>query len=158
LPPIHYPGLLEIFAGHGGNFVHKPVKDSEFWLALSYNIGEGLGDAAMLYCQHCKKTVDEDLVFCPGCGEVLVEEDTKWQGFELQGQVEEAKDRANMYIILAVVMVTLGMVGSSILFVSSSLLGLFGIVFVCLGIGCTAAAYRYEHKARSLKSQLSRCD
>ncbi|MDH4367422.1 MAG: hypothetical protein OEV57_04750 [Dehalococcoidia bacterium] len=88
----------------------------------------------------------------------MVEEDTKRQVFELQGEVEEAKDRANMYIISAVVLVTLGMVGGSVLFVSSSLLGLFGIVFVCLGIGCTAAAYRYEHKARSLKSQLSRCD
>jgi protein-S-isoprenylcysteine O-methyltransferase Ste14 len=112
----------------------------------------------MLYCQHCKKRIDEDLVFCPKCGEVLVEEDTKRQVFELQEEVEEAKDRANMYIISAVVLVTLGMVGGSVLFVSSSLFGLFGIVFVCLGIGCTAAAYRYEHKARSLKSQLSRCD
>jgi hypothetical protein len=54
--------------------------------------------------------------------------------------------------------VTVGMIGGSVLFVSSSLLGLFGIVFVCLGIGCTAAAYRYEHKARSLKSELSRCN
>jgi RNA polymerase subunit RPABC4/transcription elongation factor Spt4 len=112
----------------------------------------------MLYCQHCKKLIDEDLVFCPKCGKVLVEEDTKWQDFELQQEVEEAKDRANKYIILAIVLVTLGMVGSSVLFVSSSPLGLFGIVFVCLGIGCTAAADRYEHKARSLKNQLSRCD
>ena len=111
----------------------------------------------MLYCQYCKKRIDEDLVFCPKCGEVLVAEDTTSQGFELQGEVEEAKDRANMYVILAVVLVTVGMLGSSLLFISSSLLGLFGIVFVCLGIGCTAAAYRYEHKARSLKSQLSRC-
>ena len=112
----------------------------------------------MLYCEHCKKRIDDDLVFCPKCGEVLVEEDTKWRGFELQGEVEEAKDRANMYIILAVVLVTLGIMGASLFFVSSSLLVLFGIVFVCLGIGCTAAAYRYEHKARKVKNQLSRCD
>jgi len=112
----------------------------------------------MLYCQHCKKIIDEDLVFCPKCGEVLVEEDIKWQDFELQREVEEAKDRANMYIILAIVLVTLGMMGSSVLFVSSSVLGLFGIAFVCLGIGCAAAADRYGHKARSLKNQLSRCD
>jgi len=112
----------------------------------------------MLYCQHCKKIIDEDLVFCPKCGEVLVEEDIEWQDFELQREVEEAKDRANMYIILAIVLVALGMMGSSILFVSSSLLGLFGIVFVCLGIGCAAAADRYERKAGSLKNQLSRCD
>jgi len=112
----------------------------------------------MLYCQHCKKRIDEDLVFCPKCGEVLVEEDTKWQDSELQGEVEEAKDRANMYIILAIVLVTVGIVGGSLLFVSSSVLGLFGIVFVCLGIGCTAAAYRHECRARSLKNQLSRCN
>ncbi len=24
----------------------------------------------MLYCQYCKKRIDEDLVFCPECGEV----------------------------------------------------------------------------------------
>jgi protein-S-isoprenylcysteine O-methyltransferase Ste14 len=88
----------------------------------------------------------------------LVEEGAGSESFELQGEVEEAKDRANMYVVLAVVLVTVGMIGGSVLFVSSSLLGLFGIVFVCLGIGCTAAAYRYEHKARSLKSQLSRCN
>jgi RNA polymerase subunit RPABC4/transcription elongation factor Spt4 len=135
-----------------------PAEDSEFWLALSYNIGNRLGGVPMLYCQHCKKTIDEDLVFCPRCGEVLVEEGTEWQALELQGQVEEAKDRANMHIILAIVLVTLGVMGSSILFVSSSLLGLFGIVFVCLGIGCAAAADRDRHKARSLRNHLSRCD
>jgi hypothetical protein len=121
-------------------------------------MGNRLGGAAMLYCQHCKNRVDEDLVFCPKCGEVLVEEGAGSESFELQGEVEEAKDRANMYVVLAVVLVTVGMIAGSVLFVSASLLGLFGIVFVCLGIGCTAAAYRYEHKARSLKSQLSRCN
>jgi RNA polymerase subunit RPABC4/transcription elongation factor Spt4 len=112
----------------------------------------------MLYCQRCKKVTDEDLVFCPKCGEVLVEEDTKWQDFELQGEVEEAKHRANMYIILAIVLVTLGLVGSSILFASSSLLGVFGVAFVCLGVGSVAAADRYEHKIRILRNRLSRCD
>jgi uncharacterized membrane protein YvbJ len=110
----------------------------------------------MTYCQYCGEKIDEDAVFCPKCGEILVGEDTEWQEFQLQGGVDEAKDRANMYIILAIVLVTVGMMGSSLLFVSSSLLGLFGIVFVCLGVGCTASADRYEHKARSLKKQLSR--
>jgi protein-S-isoprenylcysteine O-methyltransferase Ste14 len=112
----------------------------------------------MPYCQYCNKRIDEDLVFCPRCGGVLVEKDAESQDFELEGQVEEAKDRSNMYVVLAVVLVTVGMIGASVLFVSSSLLGLFGIVFVCLGIGCTAAAYRYEHKARTLRNQLSRCN
>jgi RNA polymerase subunit RPABC4/transcription elongation factor Spt4 len=112
----------------------------------------------MLYCQYCKKKIDEDLVFCPKCGEVLVGEDTEWQEFQIQEEVDEAKDRANMYIILAIVLVMVGMMGGSILFVSSSMLGLFGIVLVCLGIGCTAAADRYERKARNLKKQLSQCN
>jgi RNA polymerase subunit RPABC4/transcription elongation factor Spt4 len=113
----------------------------------------------MLYCQRCRKvTTDEDLVFCPKCGEVLVEQDTKWQEFELQRDVEEAKHRANMYIIMAIVLVTLGMVGSGVLFASSSLLGVFGIVLVCLGIGCAAAAGRYEYKLKVLNNQLSQCD
>jgi uncharacterized membrane protein YvbJ len=110
----------------------------------------------MIYCQHCGEKIDEDAVFCPKCGEILVGEDTEWQEFQIQGEVDEAKDRANMYIILATVLVTVGMMGGSLLFVSSSLLGLFGIVFVCLGIGCTASADRYEHKTRNLKKQLSR--
>jgi RNA polymerase subunit RPABC4/transcription elongation factor Spt4 len=133
--------------------------DSEFWLALSYNIGNRLAGATMLYCQRCKKvTTDVDLVFCPKCGEVLVEQDTKWQDFELQQEVELAKHRANMYVILAIVLVTLGVVGSSVLFASSSLLGVFGIVLVCLGIGCIAAVDRYEYKLRILKNRLSQCD
>jgi RNA polymerase subunit RPABC4/transcription elongation factor Spt4 len=141
--------------------VHTPAEDSEFLLALSYNIGNRLGGVAMPYCQHCKKSVDEDLVFCPECGEVLVEEDEEdieWQNLELQRDVEEAKDRANMYVILTIVLVTLGMIGSSVLFVLSSVLGLFGIAFVCLGIGSAAAADRYARRAGSLKNQLSRCD
>ena len=112
----------------------------------------------MLYCQHCKKVIDEDLVFCHKCGEVLVEEDAKWQDFELRQEVEEAKHRANMFVILGTVLVTLGVVGSSILFASSSLLGFFGIVFVFLGIGCIAVVDRYGHQIKSLKNHLRRCD
>ncbi len=112
----------------------------------------------MLYCQDCKKLIDEDLVFCPKCGEVLVEEDTRWQDFELEQEVELAKHRANMYVISAIVLVTLGIVGSSVLFASSSLLGVFGIAFVCLGIGCAAAADRYEYRIRRVKNQLRQCD
>lgn len=107
-------------------------------------------------CQYCGGKIDENAVFCPKCGEVLVAEDTEWQEFWIQEKVYEAKDRANMYVILAAVLVTVGIMGSSLLFGSSSLLGIFGIVFVCLGIGCTAAADRYGHKARKLKKQLSR--
>jgi len=110
----------------------------------------------MLYCQYCKKAIDEDLVFCPKCGEVLVEKDIEWREVQLREEADEAKDRANMYIISAIILVTVGMVGGSILFISPSLVGLFGIVLVCLGIGCTAAADRYERKARSLKEQVSR--
>jgi predicted nucleic acid-binding Zn ribbon protein len=110
----------------------------------------------MLRCQCCGEKIDEDVVFCPKCGEILVGEDTEWREFQIQGEVDEAKDRANMYIILAIVLVTMGMVGGSLLLISPSLLGFFGIALVCLGIGCTAAADRYEHKARSLKNQLSR--
>ena len=112
----------------------------------------------MLYCQRCKKLIDEDLVFCPICGGVLVEQDTKWQDFELQQEVELAKHRANMYVILAIVLVTLGIVGSSVLFASSSPLGVFGIAFICLGIGCAAAADRYEYKLRCLRNRLGQCD
>jgi uncharacterized membrane protein YvbJ len=108
----------------------------------------------MSYCQYCGESIDKDAVVCPKCGESLIGEDTEWQVFHIQERIDEAKDRANMYIILATVLVTVGMMGGSILFISSSLLGLFGIVFVCLGIGCTASADRYEHKAHNLKRRL----
>jgi len=110
----------------------------------------------MPYCQRCGKETDEDLVFCPKCGEILVEENAELQEFRAQGKVEEAKDRANMYFILAIVLVTVGMIGGGLLFISSSMLGFFGIALICLGIGCTAAAYRHEHKAGSLQKQLNR--
>jgi RNA polymerase subunit RPABC4/transcription elongation factor Spt4 len=110
----------------------------------------------MPYCQYCREKIDEDTVFCPKCGEILVEEATEWREFQIQEEVDEAKDRANMYIILAAVLVTVGMIGGSLFLASSSLLGIFGIVFVCLGIGCTASADRYEHKAQNLRRQLNR--
>jgi uncharacterized membrane protein YvbJ len=107
-------------------------------------------------CQYCGEKIDDYALFCPKCGEVLVEENAEWQEFQLQEEVDEAKDRANMYIILAIILVSVGIVGGSVLLISPSLLGIFGIVFICLGIGCTAAADRYGHKARTLKKQLSR--
>jgi len=110
----------------------------------------------MTYCQYCGEKIAEDAVVCPKCGESLVGEDTGLQEFQIQEQVDEAKHRANMYTISAIVLVTMGMMGGSILFASSSLLGLFGILLLCLGIGCTVSADRYEHKARKLKKRLKR--
>ena len=110
----------------------------------------------MSYCQYCEEKIDEDAVVCPKCGESLVWEDTGWQEFQIQEKVDEAKHRANMYIISAVVLVTVGIVAGSMFCASSSGVGFFGIVLVCLGIGCTASADRYEHKARNLKKRLRR--
>jgi len=110
----------------------------------------------MPYCQYCGEKIDEDAVVCPKCGESLVGGDMGREEFQIQKKVDEAKHRANMYTISAIVLITMGMMGGSILFASSSLLGLFGIVLVCLGIGFTASADRYEHKARKLKKQIRR--
>jgi len=110
----------------------------------------------MPYCQYCGGKIDDDAVVCPACGESLVEEDTGWQEFQIQEEVDEAKHRANMYTISAIVLVTLGIVAGWVFCVSSSAVGLFGIVLVCLGIGCTASADRYEQKARNLKKRLRR--
>jgi hypothetical protein len=107
-------------------------------------------------CQYCGGKIDDDAVVCPACGESLVGEDTGWQAFQLQDKVDKAKHKANMYVILAIVLVTVGMIGGGILCVSVSSVGLFGIALVCLGIGSTAWADRYERKARRLKKQLSR--
>ena len=110
----------------------------------------------MPYCRYCGGKTDEDVVFCPKCWEVLSEEDLVWQEFRVQERVDEAKHRANMYAISAIVLVTLGIIAGCVLCVSSSALGLFGIVLVCLGIGCTASADRYEHKAKKLKERFGR--
>jgi predicted nucleic acid-binding Zn ribbon protein len=115
-----------------------------------------MGGVAMPYCQYCGEKIDEDTVVCPKCGEILVGEDTGWQELQIQEEVDEAKHRANMYTISAIVLATLGIVGGWILCVSSSAIGLFGIMLVCLGIGCTASAYRHEHKARNWKKRLGR--
>jgi len=107
-------------------------------------------------CQYCGGKIDDDAVVCPACGESLIEGDAEWQELQIQEKVDEAKHRANMYIISATVLVTVGIVAGSMFCVSLSVFGFFGIVLVCLGIGCTASADRYEHKARSLKRQLKR--
>jgi uncharacterized membrane protein YvbJ len=108
----------------------------------------------MSYCQYCGAKIDEDAVFCPKCGERLVGNDTGWQEVQVLEEVDEAEHRANMYTISAIVLVTMGMIGSAILLISLSLLGLFGIALVCLGIGCTASADRYERKVRKLRKRL----
>jgi RNA polymerase subunit RPABC4/transcription elongation factor Spt4 len=110
----------------------------------------------MPYCQYCKGKIDEDAVVCPRCGESLIGGDTEWQELRIQEKVDEAKHRANMYIILAVVLATVGIVAGSMFCAASSGIGFFGIVLVCLGVGCTASADRHEHKARSFKNQLRR--
>jgi len=110
----------------------------------------------MQYCQYCGEKMDDDTVICPKCGEILVGEDTGWQEFQIQEKVDEAKHRANMYIILAIVLATVGIVAGSMFCASSSGVGFFGIVLVCLGVGCTASADRHEHKARNLKKRLGR--
>jgi len=108
----------------------------------------------MPYCQYCGEKVDKDAMSCPACGGSLVEKSAKLQKSQVHERIEEAKNRANMYVILATVLVTMGLLGGSILFISLSLLGLFGVVFVCLGIGCTSSADRYERKARNMKKAL----
>jgi len=107
-------------------------------------------------CQYCGGKIDDDAVVCPACGEILVEEDTEWEELQIQEKVDEAKHRANMYVISATVLVTVGIVAGSIFCISSSVVVFFGVVLVCLGIGCTASANRHEHKARNLEKRLGR--
>ena len=106
-------------------------------------------------CQYCGKKVREDAIFCPKCGQILVDERTDWQRFRMQAELVEAKDRKNMYMVLATVLVALGIVGGIFLFVSASVLGFFGIALVFFGVGCTAAAERHAHVAANLERQLS---
>jgi hypothetical protein len=110
----------------------------------------------MPLCQYCGEKVDGDAVICPKCGLNLVGEDTEWQEFEIQEKVDGAKHRANMYIIAAIVLAAMGIIGGWALCISSSGIGLFGIALVCLGVGCTASADRHEHKARVWKRRLGR--
>jgi RNA polymerase subunit RPABC4/transcription elongation factor Spt4 len=105
-------------------------------------------------CRYCGGKVDEDAVVCPKCGESLVGDDTGWQEFQIQEKVDEAKHRANMYIIAAIVLATVGIVAGWVLCASASSVGLFGIALVCLGVGCNASADRHEHKAKVWKRRL----
>jgi len=108
----------------------------------------------MAYCQYCGQRLDKDAIVCSACGASLVGEDIGWQELQIQEKIDEAKHRANIRTISAIVLVTMGMVAGGVLCVSSNAIGLFGVAFVCLGIGCSASAGRYELKARRLKKQL----
>lgn len=110
----------------------------------------------MPYCQYCGGKTGYDAVVCPRCGESLVEEGTGWDEFQIQEEIDKSKHRANIYTILTIVLATVGMMVGAILCISLYLVGLFGIAFVCLGIGSSAWAGRQERKARNLKKQLSR--
>lgn len=107
-------------------------------------------------CQYCGEEINEDAMVCPKCGEIVIGEDAVWQEFEIEEKVDEAKHRANMYIISAIVLATMGIVAGWVLCASSSMIGLFGIALVCLGVGCNASADRHEHRAKVLKRRLRR--
>jgi len=108
----------------------------------------------MPFCPYCMEKIDKDAAVCPKCGEILFEEDTEWQRLQIQEKVDKAKHRANMYIIAATVLATVGIVAGCVLCASSSAVGFFGVALVCLGVGCNASADRHEHKARVLKRRL----
>jgi uncharacterized membrane protein YvbJ len=108
----------------------------------------------MPFCPYCGAKIDEDTKKCPKCGEILFEEDTEWQQLQIQEKVEKAKHRANMYIITATVLATVGIVAGCILCASSIAIGFFGVALVCFAVGCNASAERHEHKARVLKRRL----
>jgi uncharacterized membrane protein YvbJ len=108
----------------------------------------------MPFCPYCGEKLDEDVVACPKCGEISFEEDTEWQQLQIQEKAGKAKHRANMYIIAATVLVTIGIVAGCVLCASSGAIGFFGVAFVCFAIGCNASADRHEHKARVLKRRL----
>jgi len=107
-------------------------------------------------CQYCGAEVGEDAVVCHKCGESLIGDDAGWQEFHIQEKIDRANHRANMYIISAIILATVGIVAGWVLCISSSAVGLFGIALVCLGVGCSASADRHEHKARNLKRRLRR--
>jgi hypothetical protein len=111
----------------------------------------------MPYCQYCGGKINKNAVVCPKCGENLVgDDDAGWQELQIQEKIDEAKHRANMYIISAIVLATMGIVAGWVLCASSSAVGLFGIALVCLGVGCSASADRHEHKAKVWKRRLGR--
>jgi len=108
----------------------------------------------MTHCPYCGQRLYEDAIICSACGASLIGEDTGWQALQIQEKIDEAKQRANIRIISAIVLVTIGMVAGGVLCVSSNAIGFFGVAFVCLGIGCMASAGRHELKARRLQKQL----
>jgi uncharacterized membrane protein YvbJ len=108
----------------------------------------------MPFCPYCGERIDEDVSVCPKCGEILFEEGTEWQRLQIQEKVDKAKHRANMYIIAATVLATVGIVAGCILCASASAIGFFGVALVCFAVGCNASADRHEHKARVLKRRL----
>lgn len=108
----------------------------------------------MPYCQHCQAKLDDDEVFCPVCYRSLVGQDTGWQEFKLHESIARVQRRADVYTALAAVLITLGVVGGSILGMLSDPVGLFGIPFACWGIGFAAAAKRNDLKVGRLKQWL----
>ncbi len=80
--------------------------------------------------------------------------DESWRESRIREKIDKAKHKANIYIISATVLVTLGLLGGWIVCMAYSSVGLFGGILVCLGIGCTASAERHELEARSLEKLL----
>ncbi|MFP3898430.1 MAG: hypothetical protein ACLFVD_03885 [Dehalococcoidia bacterium] len=110
----------------------------------------------MAYCRYCGRKVDEEAAFCHWCGESTAVEDARWQEVQVQEAVDQAEHRANIYTIITIVLVTLGLAGGGALCISSDPIGLFGIVLVCLGVAFMTAATRHGRKASNLRRQLGR--
>jgi len=108
----------------------------------------------MVYCHRCGKKIDEDEVFCPACGRSLVGDDAEWQEFKLRETIDRVQRRAGVYVALAAVLITVGVVGGGFLGVLSDPVGLFGIALVCWGIGCGTSAKRHDLKVESLRKWL----
>ncbi len=109
---------------------------------------------ATVYCHHCGKRIDEDEVFCPACGRSLVGDDVEWQEFKLRETIDRVNRRADVYVALAAVLISVGVVGGGFLGLFSDPFGLFGIALVCWGIGCAASAKRHELKVEGLRKWL----